>query len=445
MLGGVRDGGLFRESWGGTGTQLQWPGTSQSKEAKMAADFKIIHDSIHGSIRFEEPLISILETPELQRLSNVRQLGMNYLVFPGANHTRFEHSLGVSHLAGQIGKMLSLDDLQIKKLRIAGLIHDIGHPPFSHTLEKYLKKKTGLDHVKIGAKIVKGEIDVAKGVSGPREKLIDIIEKDGLDPEEIISIFSEREENDLFGRRSRKKYMEKIINGDLDADQLDYLLRDSHYTGVAYGIIDLQRILNTIAIRDNDIVFNEKGMEALESVMVARALMYSSVYFHKTARIAELMLSRAIEDMKGIDPFELISMTDSELISMLLQGDGYQRDIGIRIKFRRLFKKAMIYTEIPENFDAKNIRKIEDEVAFESGAPEGYVLIDLPLEELPFTEPRLANLDVKLEKNGKIDYLNNVSGIVKSLRTRKPIDYSMMVISEKSYVENVKNVLKRKF
>ncbi|MGC8673078.1 MAG: HD domain-containing protein [Thermoplasmata archaeon] len=411
----------------------------------MAGDFKIIHDSIHGSIRLEEPLISILETPEMQRLSNVRQLGMNYLVFPGANHTRFEHSLGVSHLAGQIGRFLSLNDDQIKILRIAGLLHDIGHPPFSHTLEKYIKKRTGLDHVEIGAKIVNGEIDIANNLSWRREKINEIIENNGLDPREIISIFSEKEENDIFGIRPRKKYMQKIINGDLDADQLDYLLRDSHYTGVAYGIIDLQRILNTVSIRADDIVFNEKGLEALESVMVARALMYSSVYFHKTARIAELMLSRAIESLRILDPINLISMNDSELISMLLQSDGYAKEIGLRIKYRRLFKKAMVYAELPENFDMMNIKKMEDEIAYESGAPDGYVLIDLPIEEISMNEPRLTNLDIKLEKDGRIVYLNSISNIVKSLRTRRPVDYSMMVIAEKSYVENVKNVLKRKF
>ncbi|MDP8011692.1 MAG: HD domain-containing protein [Thermoplasmata archaeon] len=409
----------------------------------MPSNFKIIHDSIHGSIRIEEPLTSILETPEMQRLSNVRQLGLNYLVFPGANHTRFEHCLGVSHLSGEIGRILNLSEREIKMLRIAGLIHDIGHPPFSHTLERLIKMKIGLDHVQIGSKIIKNEIKISEKFN---EKSIgEIIQENGLDMDEIISLFMNKTNEEIFGKKEKRKYLSKIINGDLDADQLDYLLRDSHYTGVAYGIIDIQRILNTITIFDDDIVFYDKGIESLESVMVARALMYSSVYFHKTARIAELMLSRAIENMENLNFYDILSMNDSELISMLLQSEGYAKDIGTRIKFRQLFKKVAIFENIPDNFDPKNLKKLEKELAYESDAPEGYVLIDFPIEELSINEPRMNYLDVKILKNGKKYYLKNESSIVKALRSRKPIDYSLMIVAEKSYLENVKKVLKRIF
>jgi len=131
-------------------------------------EFKIIHDSIHGSIRVEEPLLSILESPEVQRMSNVRQLGLNYLVFPGANHTRLEHSLGVSHIAGVLGNNLNLDIYEINLLKISGLLHDIGHPPFSHALEDYIYERTDLRHEDIGAKIIFGDIDIIGEYPGKR-------------------------------------------------------------------------------------------------------------------------------------------------------------------------------------------------------------------------------------------------------------------------------------
>ncbi|MEM4877720.1 MAG: HD domain-containing protein, partial [Thermoplasmata archaeon] len=397
--------------------------------------FKIIHDSVHGSIKVEEPLLSILELPEVQRMSNVRQLGLNYLVFPGANHTRLEHSLGVAHVAGEIGKNLNLKNEENILLKVSGLLHDIGHPPFSHALEDFIYKKSGLTHEDVGEKIIRGEIKLIDDYYERNHSLYEILEKNGIDSRQIISIIKYNKRKMGFNEHN---YLGEIISGNLDADQLDYLLRDSHYTGVAFGIIDIQRIYNTIKLLNKEIVFDIKGKEALEGVMVARSLMYSSVYFHKTARIAELMVVRALEKIDA-DPIKIFSMNDSELISLLINSYGFPREVGLRIKYRNLFKKALIIEEIDESFKKININKIEREIAEEAGIPEEYVIIDAPFNLID----RFSGLDVNILKDGKISRLSSESRLVKAIRSRKPIDYDLMVITKKEYVEIVGKISKK--
>ncbi len=404
-------------------------------------DFKIIHDAVHGSIKVEEPLLSLLETPEVQRMSNIRQLGLNYLVFPGANHTRLEHSLGVSHLAGIIGKNLNLKDDEIILLRIAGLLHDIGHAPFSHTLENYIIDKTGKNHMEIGNEIIKGKLDIVAKDFMERKRIDEILNESGIDVSTITNIIYSKHnypQSTLFQEEKDEKfYLKSIISGDLDADQLDYLMRDSHYTGVGYGVIDLPRILNTMMLRKNMIVYDKKGIEALESVIVARALMYSSVYFHKTARIAETMLLRAVEHA-NMDPLDIIKMNDSELVSALMERNGYPREIALRIKYRKLFKKVLIM----ENYGEKiNVRKMEREIAETANIPEGYVIIDYP----SYVSETRMNLDAYIFDGNKITSLNEVSKIVRALKMRKPFDYDIMVAADYKYIENVKKALKKYF
>ncbi len=404
-------------------------------------DFKIIHDAVHGSIKVEEPLLSILETPEVQRMSNIRQLGLNYLVFPGANHTRLEHSLGVSHLAGIIGKNLNLKDDEIFLLKIAGLLHDIGHAPFSHTLENYIIEKTGKNHMEIGNEIIKGKLDIVSKDFMERKRIDEIFNEYGIDVSTITNIIYSKNnypQTTLFQEEKDEKfYLKNIISGDLDADQLDYLMRDSHYTGVGYGVIDLPRILNTMMLKRNMIVYDKKGIEALESVVVARALMYSSVYFHKTARIAETMLLRAVEHA-NMDPIDIIKMNDSELISALMERNGYPREIALRIKYRKLFKKVLILENYSEEI---NVKKMEREIAETANIPEGYVIIDYP----SYVSETKMNLDAFIFDGNKITSLNEESKIVRALKMRKPFDYDIMVAADSKYIENVKKALKKYF
>jgi HD superfamily phosphohydrolase len=427
-------------------------------------DFKIIHDSVHGSIKLEEPLISLLETPELQRMNSIRQLGLTYLIFPGANHTRLEHSLGTSYLAELVSRSLNLNTYETLLLRSAGLLHDIGHSPYSHTLERFLFEKTGKNHMQITKDIIEGSLKIMNERSGLTIR--EILEQYSIDVEKLCSIITgnleSRDSLDLhindFGQgffSEPDRYLTEIINGSLDVDQLDYLVRDSHYTGVAYGVIDIPRIINTIRIYNGSISIDKKGLSAIEGILVARALMYSSVYFHKTARIAELMLTRGVEELKFRNWNDLYRLGDSELISLLINSEGYSKDIGFRLKYRRLYKRAYVkyFEDLDENetekiieySDAKKIRKLEREISEELSLEDGMVLIDIPEKDIILNEPRFNRVNIKIYDENNVQNLYSLSPLAKSLTNRRAFDWVFMAVTPEEYTEKVNKKVKNIF
>ncbi len=431
------------------------------------SDYKIIHDAIHGSIKFDGVTLKLLESPEIQRLSGIKQLGLGYLVFPGANHTRLEHSIGVGYMAGRMGEMLGLPKEEGELLKAAGMLHDLGHSPFSHTLEYLLYEKTGLDHMEITVKIIKGDIDLLEDMNiEGRETIPEILDEFSLDADTISRmILGETKEMTLeafenprnfFG--DEKNYLVNIISGSLDADQIDYLLRDAHYTGVAHGAIDVYRILNTIKIKNGELMIDKKGVPALEGMLVARALMYSAVYFHKTNRIGELMLSRAVEEIELPNWIDIYRFNDSELISLMLEQGGYPREIALRLKYRRLFKKAMVkrFEELEESYgeenyretllrlcDLKYRRRVEREIAESAGIDERYVLIDIPEKNVILSEPRLSKTNVKVIDGNSVYPLSKFSPLARALQTRKVQDWAIMVATPKTYVEKIQKIAER--
>ncbi|UCH88742.1 MAG: HD domain-containing protein [Thermoplasmata archaeon] len=322
------------------------------------AEYKIIHDTVYGSIKLSGLMLELLESPEVQKLAGIHQLGLAYLVFPGANHTRLEHSLGTSFIAGRIANELSLEENESDLVKCAALLHDIGHGPFSHTLEMMVHQKTGHSHMELTAKLITGKIDIfsdeeSKVITG-RKTLPEIIEKYGLAPPEIADLITSPPEDtktatlESYQDKSSqqffnpKVYLNQIIHGEIDADQIDYLMRDSHYTGIAHGIIDVDRLIQTMEIYNNDLVIHRRGLSAVEGMLVARSLMYSSIYFHKTVRIAELMLARAAEAAKKDHEMpELYRMADSDLLNYLRSLGGFPAEIERKLKYRRLYKKVL--------------------------------------------------------------------------------------------------------
>jgi len=423
-------------------------------------EFKIIHDAIHGSFKFEEATLRILETPEMQRLNGIKQLGLGYLVFPGANHSRLEHSLGVGHVAGKMGEALNLDKIEIETLKVAGMLHDLGHSPFSHTLEYLLHEKTGMDHMEITTNIIRGKLDILEGLEiEGRERIHEILNEYGIDidmvcrmilGEEIkrMDLFNVDKGQQYFG--ADKNYLVNMISGPLDADQIDYLLRDAHYTGVAHGMIDVYRILNTLKIRNGELMIDRKGVPALEGMLVARALMYSSVYFHKTNRIGELMLSRAVEEIEMDNWLDIYKYNDSELLSVLLTQGGYAKEIALRLKYRRLFKKALVIRvdEVKDNAellaefhklnDLKMRRRIEREIAEAAGIAPKYVLIDIPDNIAQLSEPRLTKTNVKIIDGNEVYELSRYSPLARALQLRKVQDWALMLVTKREYVEKVR-------
>lgn len=239
---------------------------------------KILNDPIYGFIRIPNSLIfDIIEHPSFQRLRRVSQMGLSNLVYPGANHTRFHHALGCLHLMQKTVSILRVKGINISEeeenaLYIAILLHDIGHGAFSHALEHSIV--TGITHEEISLKYMHklnnefhGQLDLA------------------------IAVFT---------RKYHRVFLHQLISSQLDMDRLDYLKRDSFYTGVAEGNISSDRLIAMINVVNNELVIEKKGIYSVEKFLIARRLMYWQVYLHKTSIVAEHMLVKVLMRAKEL-------------------------------------------------------------------------------------------------------------------------------------------------
>lgn len=405
----------------------------------MSKQKKIIRDPIHGDIQFEEVVLDLIESAEIQRLYSIKQLGLTHLVFPGAHHTRLEHSLGTFYMAQRAGEIIGLKRDEKELIECAALLHDIGHGPFSHTLESLLRANLNVDHVDLTVKLINGEhgiFDEKETTIIEADNVFDILNQHGFDPKKVSNIIKHA--------NSGKGYLGQLLNSSVDVDQLDYLVRDAYYTGVAYGMIDVDRFLQTLTMYDNNLAVEKKGVGVVENIFMARSLMYSSVYYHKTVRIAELMLSKAFEMMPGdFDPFDFFKMTDAELINSLKDIGGYQYEIATRLKYRKLFKQAYMISEKEldkerreiikklDNISAK--RNKEKEFEEELGIPEGHVIIDIPYTELHLSEPRIDQTDIYIIDNKKVRSLTDYTPIGEAVKSRSVPEWDLMIVTDEKY------------
>ena len=257
----------------------------------MAKKYFQIVDPIHEFINVYSHEIQIIDSPIFQRLRRIRQLAGAHLVYPGAQHSRFEHSLGTMHIASQAASILKeknhLGSDDIENLRLAALLHDIGHGPFSHLFEEVLQKRKKISHEKIGEKLIlKSEIG-------------DLISKNGFNKLFISKL--------AFGN-SKYQFMNELISGGLSADMMDYLLRDSYFTGAEHARIDFKRIINSLDVYEKKLSLNKSALYSFESMMISRYQMFKAVYFHKTVRAAEVMLLEAMllaDDELGLTSSDL--------------------------------------------------------------------------------------------------------------------------------------------
>ncbi|AIF69943.1 nucleotidyltransferase [Palaeococcus pacificus DY20341] len=411
-------------------------------------DGKIIHDPLHGSMKVKGLILDLIKTPEFQRLRGIRQLGMAYLVFPGANHSRFEHSLGTYYVAKRLGEEIGLNEEEKLLLQASALLHDIGHGPFSHTFEQiyqhYVKE---YDHMRLGQSIILGNIDIIDGEVESRKLIPEVLEEYGIKPQEVAAL--------LLGKYE-KRYLGQMLHGDVDVDQLDYLMRDAHYTGVAHGIVDFERILKTLRIYNDELVVDEKGIEAIEGMMVARALMYSRVYFHHTVKIAEGMLTRALEfALEEGHLWEFWKMNDCRVIIELEDLEGYPSEIVKRVKYRDLFKAAVLASADELSAEEKreflsayrNVKKrqeLERRLADAVGAKEGEVIIEFSIADLMLSEPRLKATEINVHlPTGEFQPLTKVTPLANALKRRQTPRWVVLVASPSKYVENVKKIWKK--
>jgi HD superfamily phosphohydrolase len=348
-----------------------------------------IRDPLYGYIGLTANELRLLDTRPLQRLRRIKQLANAHLVYPAACHTRFEHSLGVLHSATLMARQLQIGGDELTNLRYAALLHDVGHGPFSHVFETPLKEINGKDatHEAITHRILQED-----------EEITSIL---GEAAEEVVTILSE----------DRNGLLHQIISGNIDADKLDYLRRDSYHTGVAYGNFDLERVLytlrKTVSRQREDLTIHEKGIDAVESFRLARFLMYAQVYYHHTNVVANGMLQRAIKvairdrvvDAKtiqiGRDDFleRYLALDDARLLAQVLaRSESTSADLVWRLERRDLFKRGYesnisreedprLRYELGTKFTPERARAIEKAVAEECRCDPDYIIADLVKNE----------------------------------------------------------------
>jgi HD superfamily phosphohydrolase len=374
---------------------------------------KVIRDPIHDYIELNELAITLLDTPQVQRLRRIRQLGFSSLVYPGANHTRFEHSLGAYHLARQLVKQV--DEHQQEELLAAALLHDIGHGPFSHAIEELIERYTRKSHDDAKELLRKGEIS-------------DVLRDFGLSLSAVAKHIK------------GETYPGQIINSEIDVDRMDYLVRDAHYTGVAFGLVDHVRLIHELRFNENKLVLNPGGLQAAESLLVSRFLMHPTVYFHHVSRIAESMCMHAAEYMieNGLSPKSLMRMDDVEFMNEMRSAGGYAAEIAKRLDERRLFKRAL-YTGFDSlNMDVmklrSNIKRIENEIAQSAGIEQGYVLVDIP------EKPEIVEMKARVLVNGRMIPLDKASSLVAALGKAQLDNWRLGVFTPPEYREKVGKV-----
>jgi HD superfamily phosphohydrolase len=348
-----------------------------------------IRDPVHGYVKPDALAFDLMNTPQMQRLRWIKQLGLANLVYPGANHTRFEHSLGVYHLAGLLSGRLGLPEEDKIKVGAAALLHDIGHGPLSHATESVLAPYLRQEHEMV--------IDILR-----HGELRDVLDEYGLQPSEIQSLIS--------GAR-----LGQVINSEIDADRMDYLIRDAHYTGVAYGVIDHLRLIEEMRLHNGRLVVDSGGVQAATSLLISRLLMHPAVYYHHVSRISECMISGGIRWMieNGASPKELKGMDDIELFSAMIEHDGLAAEMAERIKSRRLFKRAVyVGLDSLEPYLLKvGKQRLAREIADEAGISPDCVLVDNP--SLPGSDEG----DFPALTEGEVKPLREVSPLVAILES----------------------------
>ena len=389
-------------------------------ELKRLNETKVLKDPVHSYIHIHYEVIwNCLDSKEFQRLRRIRQLGGDFQVYPTAEHSRFSHSLGVYEIVRRMVtevKSLCVELTEYEKVcvMLAGLLHDVGHGPFSHAFEHV----TNHSHEEYTAKIILGNTELNAILRAVSEKL----------PQDIVSIIQHTHENDI---------LNQIVSGQLDADRMDYLLRDSYFTATSYGQFDLERILRTMRVRKTSegrkvIVVKYTGIHSVEDYIMARYQMYWQVYYHPVARSYEAVFIQLFnrlkdifkvdkdyfEDMKVLIPFleksevsvdEYFKLDENSLLycCALIQDkeDKIAADLAKRLQNRRLFEYV--------DYNEENLAQIKNMLK-ENNLDERYYLKIENIEASVYSPYK--GRKILIEKlNGDIVALEKASTIVESI------------------------------
>ena len=397
-----------------------------------------VKDTVHDHIEIDGVAAALLDTPAVQRLRHVKQLGTVQLVYPSANHTRFEHSLGVYHLARQALDHLGIGGVRADRIEAAAMLHDVGHGPFSHNLESLTHRRTGKYHDDVDELIAGGKVG-------------ETLRDHGLEPERVAALVAGE---GTYGG---------LVSGELDVDRMDYLVRDAYHTGVPYGTIDTERFVRELVFvegiddgsrvggddgrvggddgrvggddgdgggRSAALVLDEGNVQTAESLLLARALMNPVVYTHHVARISKAMLRRAaanLLDATATTAAELRRMDDHDFLAALRECPE-TAELSRRYDERDLYKRAAWaeYDDVPDRVheaDHEAALSLEREIAAEAGVDRGDVILDVP------PEPSMRESTARVTVNGEVRRLERQSPLVSALRTAQRNQWRLGVYS----------------
>ncbi|MFP5107287.1 HD domain-containing protein [Neobacillus sp. C211] len=423
--------------------------------AEKLSEEKVFKDPVHRYVHVRDLAIwDLIGTKEFQRLRRIKQLGTTFLTFHGAEHSRFNHSLGVYEIVRRIiddvfaGRPEWNDDERLLTL-CAALLHDLGHGPFSHSFEKVFD----FDHEEFTRKIILGDTEVNK-----------VLLKVGKDfPEKVAEVIA---------KTSEKKLVVSLISSQIDADRMDYLQRDAYFTGVSYGQFDMERILRVMRPREDQVVIKKSGMHAVEDYIMSRYQMYWQVYFHPVSRSAEVILTKILHRAKQLfeenysfkyEPIHFTSIFNEKVTledylkldeSVILyyfqiwqeETDPIISDLCRRFVNRNLFKYA--------EFDpAKEYKKLAELGSLFKKAgidPEYYLVVDSS-SDLPYDFYRPGEEEERLPihllmHNGDLKELSRESEIVDAISGKRRTDHKLYYpadfLEDDSSKKNVKKQIR---
>jgi HD superfamily phosphohydrolase len=381
-----------------------------------------IKDPVHGYVYITQEEKTIIDSYPVQRLHRLRQLAGAEYVYPGANHTRFEHSVGVMYLAGMVARNPNISQYvsegEAETVRVAALLHDVGHGPFSHVFEYLLNKELDKTHEDLTTWIIR------------KSELNDIVRRAGFNPQDVGRL--------AVGKlhKPKKAFLDQIMSSTVDVDKQDFIVRDTYHTGAEYGYIDIYRLVHMLDVLGENLAVEVGALSALESLLIARIESFKSIYFHRVGRAAQIMLATAMEranEELGFTRFktpeQYLAMDDYTVYAQLkncAKSKKIIRDLENRRMLKCAYEKTFYEKDavISNIFSRESYRKqLQSEIAEEADVQTEAVIIDVPtVPSVPYehsvlTESMEIPVFIKTQQGKKIPQrLSEISRIFETLK-----------------------------
>ncbi|ATZ21895.1 HD domain-containing protein [Mesoplasma tabanidae] len=392
---------------------------------------KVFRDSVHGDVFIhDEVFMEIINSSEMQRLRRILQLGGAQFAYAGASHTRFTHCIGVYHIISQFLKAPDFAKISAKDKKIvllAGLMHDIGHGPFSHTFEKISKRS----HEEYSADIIRN----------PKGNIAKILKKHKVDPEDIIAILEGKYPN---------KILNSLVSSQLDADRIDYLMRDSYYCGVNYSSLDTEFLIRNVRIIDDKIVFPKKTIHAIESYLLGRYHMYKQVYEHKLSTGFDVTLISWFERIVDLNEkgYQFADQRINNYFSYIFNGQNIPIDLYLILDDFTMFdimkncqkENDHILSDLSDRLVNRNFLKLKEADEFKIREIKNLLKEEGKDPKYYFIEPKFKKPSIY--KDGLTDGKDQTIYIVDKNNVVKSLTKFSLLANTVKYIEDEKTIKK---